>query len=382
MSSKSVPYLEISLDALTHNLRRIRERIPAGTGVIPVVKDCAYGCGAGPVARALQTEGIEFLAVARVREALALREEGITVTLLVLGDCTSDEALWAADNNVHLTINDLHSIEWLDALGCNARLHVNIDTGMGRLGLLSGEVETAAGLLAGNARLKVTGVFTHFASADVPDTDTVNNQLARFADAYNVLVRHEISPDCVHSANSAALLRFDVPTHHLVRPGIALYGCAPDPAQDFGIDLHQVATLKSCIVKVKTVPAGTPISYGGHYVTEATTRMATIALGYTHGYPRLLSNTGEVLIRGRRRRIAGNVTMDYIMVDTGPDSDVSVGDEVVAIGTQGNDTITADEIAKQANTIGYEILCGLSTGMDRYFLQNGAVVHRQHGLLF
>jgi alanine racemase len=165
----------------------------------------------------------------------------------------------------------------------------------------------------------------------------------------------------------------------LARPGIALYGCRPDPKQAFPLDLRPVVSLKSRVVKMKKVPAGTPVSYGGRYVTAAETVIATIALGYGDGLPRSLGNRGEVLIGGRRFRIAGTVTMDYLMVDAGPVPSMSVGDEAVAMGTQGNEHISPDDVALIDGTIAYEIMCGLSASIDRVYVSGGSIIRREKG---
>ena len=163
----------------------------------------------------------------------------------------------------------------------------------------------------------------------------------------------------------------------MVRPGIALYGCKPDPGQDFALDLKPVLSLKSHVVKMKRVAAGTPISYGSTYVTSMETTIATIAMGYGQGLPRLLSNRGNVLIRGRRYRIAGRVTMDFIMIDAGANPDMSVGDEAVALGSQGTENIHPDDVALLCNTIGYELLCNISSTIDRFYVLDGKIIHHE-----
>jgi alanine racemase len=177
-------------------------------------------------------------------------------------------------------------------------------------------------------------------------------------------------------------LRFPLSGCTLARPGIALYGCKPDPAQDFAIDLKPVASLISHVVKMKKLPGGTPVSYGGNYVTPADTWIATIPLGYAHGLPRYLNGKGSVLIGGSRYRIAGNVTMDYIMVDAGSNPSISVGDEVVAIGSQGSETITPDDVALIGNTIGYEVLCNLGTTIDRFYTRGGEIIYHESGAVY
>jgi alanine racemase len=376
------PRIEISLDALVHNLTMIRRRIPLSAGIIAVVKNCAYGCGAVPVCRTLETEGVGFFAVITAGEARDLRAAGIRGRILVLGECTIAEFHWLAENGVHCALNDLASLERFVAAGRGLNVHVNVDTGMGRMGLRGDEVDAAACFFSANPNMTLAGIYTHFAAADVPGTLTVDAQRTKLAAAIEVFRARGLNPHYIHSSNSAALQRFDLPAGHLVRTGITLYGCRPDPAQDFGLEVRPVARLVAHVVKVKRVPAGTPVSYGGTYVTPAVTTILTIGLGYAHGLPRMLSNRGEVLIRGRRYRIAGRVTMDYIMVDAGPESDIAVGDEVVAMGSQGNDVISADEIARHCGTIAYEILCHLTPRIDRYFIRHAAIESFQPGRLY
>lgn len=372
-------YVEISLDNLIFNLNQVRKLLAPGASIIAVVKDCAYGCGAVPVSRALEREGVGFFAVARMEEARDLRENGISSPVLVLGECTKEEVTWAAAENVHVTLNSLTAFEVWKEAGCRVRVHVNVDTGMGRMGILESEIDEAVRIFLSGGSFVFEGIFTHFASADRPGTDTVARQQGIFESAVRRFSEKGLSPRYIHSPNSAALIRFPLPAGHLVRPGIALYGCKPDPCQDFGIELRNVAGLKAPVVKIKKVPSGTPVSYGGTYVTDRETHIATIPLGYAHGLPRLLSNKGEVLIRGKRYRIAGNVTMDYIMADAGPNPEIRVGDEAVAMGFQGEDCITTDEVARHCRTIGYEILCGLSRRTDRFYLQAGKVLLHQKG---
>jgi alanine racemase len=372
------PWIEIDLDAVAQNLGAVKEKLNPSSGVIAVVKDNAYGCGAVSVARTLQNEGCAFLAVARMSEARELRNGSISSPVLVLGECRDEDIAWAARSDVSVALNSLDSLRRIAALECPVKFHIKIETGMGRLGIAPGELPEVFRILSGNRLCAVEGVFTHLACADLPDTDSVARQLALFDAAVAKIRAVGFNPAHIHVSNSAAIARFPVPYGYLVRPGIVLYGCNPDPAQDFAIHLAQVASLKAQVVKVTKVPAGTTISYCGTYTTASATTIVTIPVGYAHGYPRMLSNTGTVLIRNRRFRVAGRVTMDYIMADVGPDSDIIAGDEAVVIGRQGSEVITVDEIARKAQTIGYEILCGLSTRIDRYFLQGSRIVEEWH----
>lgn len=378
------PHVEISLDNLLHNLKQIRTlTTPRNTDILAVVKDNAYGCGATMVAQTLEVQGgVRFFAVARAQEAFNLRKSGIKSPILVLGKSTIDQINEGWNQRVIFTLNDLAELQsWIDS-NVQVRFHVNLDTGMGRLGILPSEVEQFCQNLKFMPNLYFEGIFTHMARADEPQTSSVNKQLSFLRQALSHIRSHGLNPTHIHFGNSATIMGFDINECTLIRPGIALYGCSPDPAQKIPLDLRPIASLKGCIVKLKVVPPGTEISYGGHYKTPSTTTIATISIGYAHGLPRFLSNRGEVLIRGRRYRIAGNITMDYIMVDVGPDPHVAIGDEVVALGYQNNDCITPDEIAYQGKTIAYELLCNLGTSIDRIYLLNDSIVLHEQGIVF
>jgi alanine racemase len=377
------PFLEVSLDNLLCNLAMIKQFVPAAAGIMAVVKDNAYGCGSVMVARTLEQNGVSHLAVSTAAEARAIRDAGVSLPVLVFGECVKSDLAWGSSNNILFSLNDLSDIAQWKESGLSVRFHVAVDTGMGRLGILP----TQAGLVVDELRnaplLSCEGIYTHCAKADEPGTSSVEEQLKGFREVMELLAQNGIVPRHVHYANSAALLRFSHdPASTLVRPGIALYGCRPDPSQDFGISLKPVVSLKSYVVKTKCVPSGTPVSYGGTYVTHGKTTIATIFLGYGAGLPRRLGNTGSVLIRGKRYAIAGRVTMDYIMADVGPDTDIRPGDEAVAIGCQGPQCITADDVAALSGTIGYEVLCGLSPRLDRYYYLGGKVIHHLPGHIY
>lgn len=377
------PYLEISLDNLLFNLRQIRTCLKRGIDILAVVKDCSYGCGSRLIAHTLEHHGkVAFFAVARPQEAFALRQEEIKSPILVLGRATDEQLVEGWKKGIVFTLTDLEDVSRWENCGCKVRFHVLIDTGMNRMGILPSEIDRLADKLLYCENLIFEGVFTHLANADEIDTPTVAHQLTIFRKSIDKLKSGGFDPAHIHYGNSATIMRFPPEDCTMVRPGISLYGCKPDPTQDFPVSLKPVTSLKSSVVKVKKVPSGTPVSYGGKYVTREDTFIATIALGYAHGFPRFLSNKGEVLIRGKRYKIAGNVTMDYIMVDVGQSTDISVGDEVVAIGYQEEESISPDDIALIGNTIGYEILCNLGTSIDRFYYSNGCVVLHEKGFIF
>jgi len=377
------PYVEISLDNLLHNITQIRRILPREVGIIAVVKDSSYGCGSLLIAKTFERSGnVAFFAVARPIEAIALRESGISLPILVLGMATEDELCYGADHDIAFALNDLSEVDRWESYGVSVNFHLGIETGMSRMGLLPHEIDILVNKLNTARNIRIGGAFTHMANADEPNTQTVTRQLEKFRSGIDKLRNGGHPPAHVHYGNTATFLRFPLSGCTLARPGIALYGCKPDPAQGFDIDLRQVASLISHVVKMKKLPGGTPVSYGGNYVTPADTWIATIPLGYAYGLPRYLNGKGFVLIGGKRYRIAGNVTMDYIMVDAGANPSISVGDEVAAIGSQGGESITPDDIAVIGNTIGYEVLCNLGTTIDRFYTQGGKVVHHEPGVIY
>jgi alanine racemase len=381
MLPSHTPHIEIDLDKLVHNLNQVREKLGTTNSIIAVVKDNAYGLGAPVITQTLEKEGVGFFAVACMNEAKELRTHKISSPILVLGFCSQDEIVWASSNDVHVTLNDLAQLNQMAELDCKVKLHINVDTGMGRLGLLKPETDKALKIISSSDTIELEGIFTHFAHADVPDSDRTSLQYEQFNEVLAKVKDSDLSPRYIHCSNSAAICRFQIPGNYYVRPGILLYGSRSDPTQNFDIDLTPIASLKASIIKIKTVPAGTSISYGGTYITKEETRIATVPIGYTHGLPRALSNKGEVLIRGRRFPIVGKVTMDHIMIDIGSDSDIAVGDEVVAMGRQGNETISPDDIALLSETVSYEILTWLCNRIDRFYYRDSKIVCHEQNII-
>jgi alanine racemase len=379
-----IPIVEVSLDNLLHNVGQLRSRLPKDAGIIAVVKDNAYGCGSRMVALTLEREGnVRFFAVASPAEAFFLRESGVKSPILVFGAAASGDLQRGHQNDIIFTLNDFSDINRWQSAGVPVRFHCNIDTRMHRMGVMPAEIAAAADAVRRAPSLRLEGAFTHLANADESGTVTVAEQLRLFFDGIATFRQAGLDVAAIHCANSAGLIRFGMPAGcTLARPGIALYGCRADPSRDFPLDLRLVASVKSRVAKIKTVPPHTPVSYGGAYTTDRETRIATIALGYGHGYPRSLGNRGALLINGRRFPIIGRVTMDYCMVDAGNESVIKAGDEVVAIGCQGTECITADDIALLQGTIAYEILCNLSQSLDRVYLRENRIVAKEKGRIF
>jgi alanine racemase len=375
--------VEISIDNLLHNINQIRSILNKQQDIIAVVKDNSYGCGALPIAKALTTHGaIKHFAVARAEEAFALRNNGINEQIIVLGKCSIDQITEGYRKKLTFTLNDLSDFELWNQSTIPVTFHCNIDTAMHRMGILPEEIIQLVTILKKYPQFNLEGVFTHLAQSDVPGTNTVDQQRTMLLNCVDQLKRHGIAPKHVHYGNSAGLMRFPMSESTLVRPGISIYGCKPDPAQEFILSLEPIASLKGVVAKIKEVPAQTPVSYGANYITKKKTCIATIPIGYAHGLPRFLSSKGVVLIHGKRYRIAGNVTMDYTMVDIGLNSKIAIGDEVVAIGRQKNEFISPDEIALVGRTIGYEVLCNLGRSLEHRYYYNGNLVLQKDASFF
>jgi alanine racemase len=354
-------WLQIDLDAIEHNVRRLRAI--AGVPLMATLKADAYGHGALRVARTALIGGASALAVATLGEARALREAGISAPILIFGYTPPWQAREAIALDATCTLFDDDSAHALAdaaaALERTAMVHIKVDTGMARLGLAPGQVGPFLHRLrvrqAERGGLQVEGLYTHFATAESADTSFAHMQLDRFERLLAELTAAGLRPPIVHAANSAALLRFPAARFDLVRPGIACYGLSPSTETPLPLDFRPALTFHTEIAQVKTVPAGTPISYGGTYVTNRPTQIATIPVGYADGFRRT-PPWREVLVRGRRAAVVGRICMDYAMIDATDIPQVRRGDPVVLIGAQGDESITADEVAEWLGTIAYEVV--------------------------
>lgn len=376
----------VDLGALTENLTRVRD--VTGVPVICVVKADAYGHGAVPVAEALSRVGAEMLAVACVNEAAEITGAGIQTPILLLGEASSEEI----SEGIHMGLQfSVYTPDFLRELASEAEvlrrrapIHIKVDTGMHRLGT---DPKTALGLLEralGMEGVEVAGLWTHMAVADDPSDEFTETQIARFREflqrAGAILGNRPIRGRLlVHAANSAAAIAFPQARFDAVRVGICLYGIKPSPNFPLpeGLRLRPVLTWKSRVSLVREVCRGARPSYGRTRAVEGT-RLAVVPVGYADGYMRALSNEADVLIRGRRHRIAGSVTMDHVIVECAPggrrEDDVRPGDEVVLIGSQGTGEISAEELASKAGTIAYEVLTRIGPRVRRVF-----VSHRNSG---
>jgi len=378
-------WAEIDLKAISHNVSEMKRILSKNTRLMAVVKANAYGHGVLEVAGQALFSGADALGVARISEAIQIRKGGIDAPILIFGhtpqalavsliDYDLTQAIWSYETAV--TLSDI-------ARSCNAKIktHINIDTGMGRLGVMPCDLtrpsdpvyilKEAVNLVEAVCRLPgidVEGVYTHFASADEADKTAAIRQFKIFSEFLARLKQKGIEFKIRHAANSAAII--DMPETHLdmARAGIAIYGYYPSGSVNSRkISLRPALTLKSRIIHLKTVGAGFKVSYGGTEETAHPTTIATVSVGYADGYSRRLSSKGKMMIAGRLATVIGRVCMDQTMLNVGPLPDVRVGDEVVVLGSRENSPIAVDEIAKLLNTISYEILTGISHRVVRIY---------------
>ena len=376
-------YVNIDLDAITANFRAIRQK--AGVPVMAVVKADAYGHGAIQVARQLQEE-CAFFGVSSMLEAMELRQAGLENPILVLGHTRVAAFPEAVKENIRPTI-----YRYEDALALSqeavkqekiAPFHFAVDTGMGRLGFQP--TEEAADICAKIAQLpnlEAEGLFSHFATADCADLSQAKAQAERFDRFYEMLQSRGVSVKLRHLDNSAGLMNFDC-HYEMVRSGIVTYGMYPSSEVDpMNLPLTPALSWHSRVTHVKLLPEGRPISYGGTYVTDRPTVVATVPVGYADGYRRSLSGKFYVLIRGQRAPILGRICMDQLMVDVTDIPNVQLNDRVVLVGTDGKETITMEEIAQAADSFNYEMVCGISRRVPRFYRSGGIVTRQVHYLL-
>jgi alanine racemase len=355
---------EISLRALSRNLDLVREKT-GNTEVLAVVKADAYGHGAVRVARHLIKKGVRRLGVAYATEGIELRESGIDVPVTVFFDRDNLESM--IEYGLTPVIYDLKSARRLSSLARKRNIsypvHIKIDTGMGRVGMSAQSAESEITRIASLPNLRLEGIMSHFSDADLQDKQFAHHQLRTFKKIVSSLNRKGIRFRYRHMANSAAVLTMPETHFNLVRPGLMLYGYGCCEKEK----LMPAMKIKSRIILLKKVPAGTPVSYGRTFITRRTSVIATIPVGYADGYSRKLSNNGQVLISGRAAPVVGRVCMDTIMVDVTAIPDVDYTSEVVLLGKQGRSRITADDIAEKTGTIAYEVLTSVGRRVKRIY---------------
>jgi len=372
-------WVEIDLDCIEKNIDNIKN-LAKGTRIIAVIKADGYGHGAVELGRYFESIGIDFFAVSSSREAMELREGGIISPILILGYTDPIEAEILADYNFCQTVSTLEYAKELSQniteKGKTINIHIKLNTGMNRLGFDCCDNDPSQDILKvlSLKGLNFEGLFTHFAAADLsgdPDGEYTKLQYSRYIDILNRLQANGFTPKIKHCCNSAATLLN--PEYHLdaVRTGIILYGLTPSKDLSLPIKLVPSMSFKAVVSMVHILKEGDALSYGLTFKAESEIPVATVTVGYADGYPRYLSNKGEVLIKGQRCRILGRVCMDQIIVDISSLKNVKEGDEVVLFGTQGSSSITAEEIADIGGTINYEVVCGISRRVPRHYIKNG-----------
>ncbi len=380
MTKENIIWAEISLKAIKNNITAIKKILNPNVEIMAVVKADAYGHGATKVAKEALKNGVKYLSVARIEEAIALRKEGIKAPILIFSYTHKNYFKELIKYSLTQTLFSLEYAKELShfasSLKQELKVHINVDTGMGRCGFLVDSFRT----YEKNELLKdiksvcnlknifVEGIYTHFACADEKNKKNANKQLKEFSDILKNLKKAKINIPIKHASNSAATI--DMPDTHfdMIRIGISLYGLYPSYEVDKKkVKLLPAMSLKAYVIMVRKVPKNFQVSYGSTFKTKKASVLATLPIGYADGFNRLLSSKGVVLINGEKACIVGRVCMDHIVVDVSHIANVKVGDEAVIFGTQKKETISVDEIAKSLNTINYEVVSTLSNRVRRVY---------------
>ncbi|MBI3268258.1 MAG: alanine racemase [Planctomycetes bacterium] len=365
-------WAEVDLKAVEENLRLVKNEVGPEVRILVVVKADAYGHGAVPVAKTALESGASMVGVGDSTEALELRHAGIRHPILILGALIEEELGWVVSFDITPTIHAAEMVGLLEQEAARQskrqRVHVKVDTGMGRLGASPARAAEIVRRVSAAPHLELEGISTHFSSVWGADPERTEKQVGRFNALLSEVEGQGIRVKYRHAANSASLFKNPASRFNLVRPGGVIYGIDTSNLRGAGVPLRPALALKSQIAFLKGVPAGTPIGYNATHVTTRRTRIATIPVGYSDGYPYSLGNRGQVLVRGRLAPVVGTITMDYVMVDVGQVPDVRAGDEVVLIGRQGDSELRIEDLARVADTIPYEITCSLGKRVRRVYL--------------
>ncbi len=377
-------WAQINLDAIDNNITQIKSILRPGTKLCAVVKADCYGHGYAYTTRQMQESGADWFAVSNLAEALQLRKNGIDRPVLILGYTPPDKTKELALNNISQAV---YSLDYAKALSDDAvkndikvNAHIKVDTGMSRIGFVYhdsvddypvlDEIESACKLPG----IHPEGIFTHFADADCENGELFTRlQYDLFLSACDRLEKRGVSFSIRHCSNSAGILQYGEMNFDMVRAGIILYGLYPSESVRRTIKLLPVMELKTVISMIKTLPAGTPISYGGTYITDKDMTVATVPIGYADGYPRRLSNKMDMLVNGRRARVLGNVCMDQTIIDITDIPNVTEGRQITVFGKDNGSVISVEELAEKAGVINYEVICSLSRRVPRVYIKNGVI---------
>lgn len=360
----------VDLGCISHNLNVIKQKAP-GKKIIAMVKANAYGHGIVEISRYLERK-VDYLGVATVDEGVLLRESGILAPILVTGPFLKPQLKKYLEHGIDITVSSITSLEEVEdvarALGIMAKIHLQIDTGMMRVGVRDTSAPQLFEAVLKAQHCDLISVFSHLATSDDEDLGFSYQQLDQFMNVVSYFEKHGIQPPLFHIANSGAIMRMPESLLDMVRPGIMLYGYHPSPCSKKEALLLPALSLRAKVVYFKMILAGNSVGYGRTWKTSEDTRSVTLLIGYGDGYGRNLSNKSEVLIHGRRYPVIGNISMDHTVVLLGKDGEAYRGDEAVLIGSQGEETITADELAGKLGTISYEVLTNISSRVLRVYI--------------
>ena len=375
-------WVEINLDHIAHNVKEFRRLLGHKVAIMAVVKADGYGHGAVEIAREALKAGASHLAVALPEEGLALRRAGIEAPILLFGSTGAEQVPLLLQYRLTPSLYDLETARAYSGrlAGGGERLpvHIKIDTGMGRVGVLAPAAVELIAAVSAMPGLRLEGLYSHLAAADEADRIYTERQLESFNRILKACRERGLPVPLCHIANSAAAIAYPEARFDMVRLGISMYGCYPSAfLAGQAVRLLPVLSFKSKISFLKEVPAGTSISYGCTYTTGAPALIATVPVGYADGYMRSLSNKGRVLVRGKAVPVVGRICMDQMMIDVTAVPGVAVGDEVALYGSQGNAQVSVDEAAELAGTISYELLCAVGKRVPRYYLRQGQVIKRE-----
>ncbi|MEN8172352.1 MAG: alanine racemase [Chloroflexota bacterium] len=373
MSSQDVvrpTHVEVDLTRLADNYKAIQAHV-GDAKMMPIVKANAYGHGLLETARLMEKLGADYIGVAVLEEALLLREHGIRTPILVLGGIFGNQVPYFIQHDITITVSSAEKLRYVDdiagRMGTVAKVHLKIDTGMGRIGVQYYNAESTLETALGTKHLDIEGIFTHFANADSADLTHSRTQIARFQETLSFYQRHNAPPPRLrHMANSGGILQLPEATFDMVRPGVMLYGVYPSPEAMRTVEVRPALSWHSRVVYFKVIQPGHPVGYGSTWQSEVMTRAVTIPVGYGDGYFRGMSGQAQVLINGVKYPVVGRISMDQIVVDIGMDSAYS-DDQVVLMGEMDSESISADDLATWAGTIPYEILTNINTRVPRIY---------------
>ena len=366
-----VKWIEIDLDAVRHNFRSIRKKVGNGIKILAIVKADAYGHGAVEISKILSKNGVDLLGIADPEEGIELRENNINVPILLLNPILPEQTEEVLKHSLGITVHNLDAAKKISEITkkshCNARIHVEVDTGMGGTGVHPDKALSLIKLLLQIENLTIEGIFTHFHSCDENDKSFTHEQTKIFKKTLKQLEEEKIHIPLIHAANSAAILDLPDSYFNMVRPGLILYGIFPSDYVSRSIDLKPVMSLKTRIINLKHLDAGNTVSYSRTFKISKPTDVATIPVGYKDGFSRYLSNLGKVLINGKHTSIIGRVCMDRCFIDVTHVPNVNIGSEAVLYGKQKNETISIETSARLIDTIPYEIVCNIGRKVPKIY---------------